>query len=133
MIKTLPLAATAAAFVVAGCETTETIQFTSKQEEACYNQVTSGLGPNKRLERDRNGVFVVVTSTSGFVRDVDQSPEFDACMVQNQVPGSGGDQGTITFTPAEQAIWDSLSDASRKDALEFIRNGGTLTEFSATL
>lgn len=129
MIRTLPLAA--AALAVAGCATTEAIQFTSKQEEACYVQVSAGLADNERLERDRNGIFVKVKSSDGFLRNVEQSPEFDACMAQNEVAGSGGDLGTITFTPEEQQIWDSLTDAARKEALEFIRNGGTLTEFVA--
>ena len=125
LFLTLPAAALAA------CTVTEPIEFKSKQERACYLQASAALDDDERLVRDSNGTFTVVKSTSGFVRDIQPSPEFDQCMTANQVPGSGGDLGTITFTPEEQVIWDSLTDAARKEALEFIRKGGTLKEFVA--
>lgn len=131
MYKFAPVTIALPALALAACAPVEEIAFTSKQEEACYNQASAQLGPNRRLERDRIGVFVEVFATDGFTRSISPSAEFDACMVQNQAAGSGGDLGTITFTPEEQKIWDSLTDAARKDALEFIRNGGTLKEFVA--
>ena len=115
--------------IAAACTETEAIEFRSEQERACYLRASAALDDDERLVRDSNGVFVKVESESGFVRDVEPSPEFDQCMVAEEVPGSGGDLGTITFSPEEQQIWDSLTDAARKEALEFIRKGGTLKEF----
>ena len=107
----------------------EQVAFTSAQEQACYERISATLPPNQSLRRNADGDFVRVTIVNGLLRDAERVPEFEACMVQVSGNVSFSDMGTITFTPAEQAIWDSLSDAARRDALEFIYNGGTLREF----
>lgn len=130
-MKALGLTIAGSALLLSACTEVEPIEFNSRQERACYIRAKATLDDGERLMRDSNGVFVVVQSESGFVRDVEPSPEFETCMTANQIPGSSGDLGTITFTPEEQVIWDSLTDAARKEALEFIRKGGTLKEFVA--
>ena len=107
----------------------EQVAFTSAQEQACFERISATLPANQSLRRNADGDFVRVTIVNGLLRDAERVPEFEACMVQVSGNVSFSDMGTITFTPAEQAIWDSLSDAARRDALGFIYNGGALREF----
>ncbi|MEO0913541.1 MAG: hypothetical protein AAFY59_11210 [Pseudomonadota bacterium] len=36
-----------------------------------------------------------------------------------------------SLTADERVIWNSLTDEAKREALEFIQNGGTLTQFVA--
>ncbi|WP_112321873.1 hypothetical protein [Oceanibium sediminis] len=131
-MKTGAIILTASAALVAACgPVAETQTFKSQQEQACYERVSAELPEGRELRRDSAGVFVEVATVDRFMRDIDDSEAFNACMAANRPAGSGGDIPTITFTAEELAIWRGLTDAARKDALEFIRNGGTLKEFVA--
>lgn len=118
--------------VLAGCaEPTETVTFKSQQERVCYERVSATLPPNHVLRRAGADNWVKATIVNGLLRDVQPAPEFADCMVAEAGNPSFSDMGTITLTPDEQVIWNSLSDQARRDALEFIANGGTLAEFAA--
>lgn len=113
------------------CSSEPKIAFQSEQERVCYERVEPTLPRDKSLRRDSAGTFVEVTIINSSVRDIGRNAAFDACMVNETDPGSITDLGTITFSGEEQVIWNSLSDAARRDALEYIKNGGTLREFVA--
>ena len=113
------------------CAPTETVRFESQQERDCYNRAAATLPENKELRRDRGGRFVEVTIINSQVRDIDPSEVFNNCIVLENDPGSITDLGTVKFTGEELEIWNSLTDDAKRNALEFIRNGGTLREFVA--
>ena len=51
-------------------------------------------------------------------------------------PANAPDAGGSIAAPAslsadERIIWNSLTDGAKREALEFIKNGGTLTQFVA--
>lgn len=125
-IATLPV------LLLAACGGTgESIEFRSQQEQACYTRVSSQLPGDKQLRRSGSGQFVEVTVINDQVRNAMPSEAFNACMVSEADPNSLSDIGTVTFSGDEQVIWDSLSDDAKRRALEFIKNGGSLTEFAA--
>ncbi|QHQ36260.1 hypothetical protein [Algicella marina] len=119
--------------LLAGCGGEE-IAFRSDQERQCYAQANAALGKskNKRLVRaQQTGDFVVVTQVQGIVRDIKPSPEFDACMASNSIglAPQVSEGAPVQFTGDELVIWNSLSDQAKKDALLFIQQGGTLSQF----
>jgi len=124
---------------LAACATpVEGPEFRSEQERACYMQARADLtGPDQQLRRGQDGWFIVATIVSGFLRDVDRSPTFDACMGSAMGP-AGTTQprlsaaAPVTFTPAEQAIWNRLDDDTKRAALAAIQQGSTLTAFVST-
>ena len=125
----LPLGAVA---ILAACAPTETMSFSSKQEEACYREVSAGLPKDRELRRDASGRFVEVVIINDQVRDIDPSPAFNNCMVRTA--GTGGmisEMGTLTLTAEQQAVWSTLSDAQKRDALEFVAEGGTFDQWLA--
>ncbi|MEM8787114.1 MAG: hypothetical protein AAGE76_02530 [Pseudomonadota bacterium] len=107
--------------------------FTSKQEETCFQQAQASLPEDRQLRRDREGAFVEVLLVEDRVRDIDRSQTFEECMAAASRVGTGSlaDLGTVNFTEDELLIWNTLNDAARKAALEFIQAGGTLAEFVA--
>lgn len=109
----------------------EQISFRSAQERACYDQARAALPEGRELRRDSAGRFVEVTLVDSSLRDIDPSETFNNCMVTEVDPGSISDLGTVNFTGEELEIWNSLNDDAKRNALEFIRNGGTLREFVA--
>ncbi|MSU89572.1 hypothetical protein GE300_08075 [Rhodobacteraceae bacterium 2CG4] len=119
--------------VVAACETPQQqqIAFQSQQERVCHERVSATLPADRRLERDSAGRFVEITVINAQLRDIDVSERFNQCMASVAPADALSDMGTVTFTREEQAIWDSLTDAARRDALIYIRGGGTLREFVA--
>ncbi len=44
---------------------------------------------------------------------------------------SGGVARPASLSADERVIWNSLTEDARREAAEFIRNGGTLTQFVA--
>ena len=130
-MKPIALPALATALALSACAAPEEeSRFESAAEEACYNRASAELQPGQRLERNRAGGFVVVTGSGGFVRDTQISQTFNTCM-----DGSLGDAdgivagGSITLTAEEQAIWNTLSDAQKREALIFKQRGGNLRDF----
>ncbi|MEM8871182.1 MAG: hypothetical protein AAGB10_05435 [Pseudomonadota bacterium] len=107
------------------------IEFRSQQEQVCYQRVSAQLPGDKQLRRSGSGQFVEVTVINDQVRNAVPSEAFNSCMVAEADPDSLSDIGTVTFTGDELIIWNSLSDEAKRRALEFIKNGGTLTEFAA--
>lgn len=105
--------------------------FTSQQEQACYERVSASLPEGRTLQRNADGWFMEVTTVNAQVRDVKTSAAFNQCMSTVLPENTISDMGTITFSPQDQAIWDSLTDDAKEDALIFIRGGGTLREFVA--
>lgn len=117
---------------LAACETPqEQIAFKSKQEQVCYERVSATLPADRKLQRDSAGRFVEVTIINSQVRDIDASADFNQCMASVQPADALSDMGSITFTREEQVIWDSLTDDAKRDALIYIRGGGTLRDFVA--
>ncbi len=124
----LPLGAVA---LLAACAPTETMTFTSKQEEACYRQVSADLPADRQLMRDSAGRFVEVLIINDQVRDIDPSPEFNACMVQAAGASTISGMGTLTLNADQQRIWPTLSEAEKRDALEFAAEGGSFDQWLA--
>ncbi len=128
MKTVLPMILVSAA-ALAACAPTETITFQSEKERQCYEQTVAGFtSPNKSLERNRDGVFVEVIRVDGFVRDVDASAAFTTCMQSTGfAPASAvTNAAPVTFTPEEASLWNTLTDAQKREALAFIQQGGTL-------
>ncbi|MHA3978278.1 hypothetical protein ACW9UR_11385 [Halovulum sp. GXIMD14794] len=107
------------------------IAFTSQQEQACYERVSASLPEGRTLQRNADGWFMEVTTVNAQVRDVRTSAAFNQCMATIVPENAISDMGTITFSPQDQAIWDSLTDDAKRDALIYMRGGGTLQEFVA--
>ena len=131
-MKTIVVPILAATGLLGACAAPQEAQrFNSEQERACYERVSATLTSGRELRRGPDGTFVEVTMINDFMRDVERSAAFDACMTANRPAGSTGDMAPVTFTAEELTIWRSLTDTARAQALEFIRNGGTLREFVA--
>ncbi|NNU78918.1 hypothetical protein HMH01_00570 [Halovulum dunhuangense] len=131
-MKVIALSSLATAALLAACAAPEATQsFSSRQEQVCYERTSAALAPGRELRRGPDGTFVEVTVVNDFMRDVERSEAFDACMTATRPAGSTGDMAPVTFTGEELTIWRSLTDTARAQALEFIRNGGTLREFVA--
>ena len=125
------LLTSAAALGLAACAPTDTgPSFNSEAERACYERVSAGLGANQRLVRNAEGGWVVVTGTGGFTRDAERSGAFDTCMNQSLGDADGIRAGSaISLTAEEQAIWNGLTDAQKRQALIFKQQGGNLRDF----
>lgn len=117
--------------LLAACTTTETMTFTSKQEEACYREVSAGLPADRELRRNASGRFVEVLIINDQVRDVDPSPAFNNCMVQVAGLSTISEMGTLTLTAEQQKIWSTLTEAEKRDALEFAAEGGSFDQWLA--
>lgn len=124
----LPLGAVT---LLAACGPTETMTFKSQQEEACYREVSAGLPADRELRRDASGRFVEVLIINNQVRDIDPSPAFNNCMVRVAGVSTISDMGTLTLTADQQRVWSTLSDAQKRDALEFVAEGGTFDQWLA--
>lgn len=121
-----------AAGLLAACTAEEpTIDFQTRAEEVCYQQVAPTLPSTKRLVRDSGGNVVEATIINSQLRDVSLNPRFNRCLVEESGPPGLTDMGTVRLTQEELAIWDTLSDPEKRRALEFMRDGGMLTEFVA--
>ncbi len=129
-MKPLVLIAGAALGLAACGETTVEQSFESEAERACFNRASAELGPGQRLVRNQSGGFVVVTGTGGFVRDSEVSQTFVTCMEGSLGDADGIVAGNaITLTAEEQAIWNGLTDAQKREALIFKQRGGNLRDF----
>jgi hypothetical protein len=124
----LPLGAVA---MLAACAPTEMMTFNSKQEEACYREVSAGLPADRQLRRDAAGRFVEVLIINDQVRDIDPSPEFNNCMVREAGVSTLSDMGTLNLTAEQQRVWSTLSDTQKREALEFVAEGGTFDQWLA--
>lgn len=103
--------------------------FTSDQERDCYLKVQDTLGPGRTLMRAGDSGFVEVYRVNGFLRDIGPSDSFNACM--GAASGRMTARGTVTFTAAEAQQWETLNDAERRAAYDFLIQGGSLAEFMA--
>ncbi|MEO0913540.1 MAG: hypothetical protein AAFY59_11205 [Pseudomonadota bacterium] len=120
--------------VLLGCAAEEEIAFRSDRERACYNQAQAeiaGSDTKELVRAQQTGGFVVVTRVEGFVRDISPSPTFETCMASAEagLAPQLSEGAPVQFTGDELVIWNSLSDAAKRDALLFIQQGGTLTQF----
>lgn len=112
----------------------DTVAFKSEQEEVCYNEAQASItNPEISLMRSNDGTFVQVHREGGFVDDIDPSPVFNQCMAAAGVavpidPVRGS--VSVTFTKEEQAIWETLGDAQKRQALAFKQQGGHLRDFN---
>jgi len=123
-----PLGAVA---LLAACGSTETMSFKSQQEEACYREVSAGLPADRQLRRDASGRFVEVLIINDQVRDIDPSPAFNNCMVRVAGVSTISEMGTLTLTANQQRVWSTLSEAQKRDALEFVAEGGSFDQWLA--
>jgi len=125
------LVITCAAIGLVACgETTVEQSFESEAERACFNRASAELEPDQRLVRNQSGGFVIVTGTGGFVRDSDLSQTFANCMQGSLGDADGIVAGNaIVLTAEEQAIWNGLTDAQKREALIFKQRGGNLRDF----
>ncbi len=126
--------ACAGAVVLAGCAAEEQIAFRSDKERACHAQAKAALGNSdaKQLVRaQQTGDFVVLTKVDGLVRNIAPSPTFDSCMASAEagLAPQVSEGAPVQFTGDELVIWNSLGDEAKRDALLFIQQGGTLTQF----
>lgn len=127
----LPLAALPVCLVACG-PSPEQIAFTSEADKLCYERADAELtSSNQSLMRDGNGNFVVVTQINGFTRGISASETYEKCMVAETGSGSLSDLGTVNFSPDEAEAWSRLTDAEKREALEVIRRGGTLSDYLA--
>lgn len=109
------------------------ITFKSAQEKSCYESTLASVTDSSiSLVRGNDGNFVEVKRTNGFVDDLKPSPVFNQCMASantgTPVDPVSGDI-SVSLTAEEQAIWDGLSDARKRDALAFKQKGGHLRDF----
>lgn len=122
------------AVALGACAAEEQIAFRSDKERACHAQANAeiaGSNTKELVRAQQTGGFVVVTKVDGFVRDIAPSPTFEACMASAEagLAPQVSEGAPVQFSGDEQVIWNSLSDAAKRDALLFIQQGGTLTQF----
>ncbi|MEO1293526.1 MAG: hypothetical protein AAFV62_11960 [Pseudomonadota bacterium] len=122
----LPLPALLAA---CGGPPEEAIAFNNAAEQACYEQVSASLDPNWELRRgSTDEPFVEVLIIDRRIRDIDRSVAFEECIANPAVSDRVSERGPIRLSPADQAIWDGLTDAQKREALIVLQNGGTLAD-----
>lgn len=135
-MRLIALATLVTPFILAACGPGPgQIVFTSEKEKACYDQARAKItNPNTKLQRSQDGTFVRVTTENGFVRDIDPSITFERCMASSNTTGTPvqnlGEGLTVTLSAEEQAIWNTLSDTKKREALLFKQQGGNLRDFA---
>ena len=102
--------------------------FASEKEAACYGEAQAAISdPNVKLQRNGTGQFVEATFRGVSLISIRPSSTFDACM--SGVADLGPEPREITFTEAEQKIWEGLSEDQKASAYEFMLGGGKLADF----
>lgn len=114
-----------------GCAREVLPAFNSPEERACYLEARETLASNQRLIRAGTS-FSLVTTEQGFVRTTERSAVFDRCMGGGETPpGALSDEGRIVLSQQELLIWDGLTDAQKRAALDFVQRGGTFADWVA--
>lgn len=107
----------------------EAIAFNNAEEQACYEQVSASLDPNWELRRSTTDEpFVEVQIIDRRIRDIDRSVAFEDCIANPVIADRVTERTPIRLSPADQAIWDGLTDAQKREALIVLQNGGTLAD-----
>ena len=130
----LLLASGLAASVLMSCAPQKALpKFNSDLEKECYLKADAALqSENYSLVR-KGDTFVEVVTVDSFVRDTRKSDDFEFCMAEgygDNAPNKLSPTGSLRFTGEEQKIWAGLSDEEKQAAYEYIRNGGTLSEWA---